>query len=336
VNVSVGDVSTERHGQSCTGVSEQEIVLHSIVRNRLAYQLPLSNPLKHTRASISSFSCESAHIDIPHLPLDLPPDSQKRLTLYYRPLCRESNAQSVLTLRSQELGSYKFLLKLSSTPVGIDKVLKFNSFLGGQDLQTFRFVHFASSSSGSSEDKAKETLYELSITRQDKGKDDCEHDFSVAQTQMKVQSNGEESVAVAVDVTYLPSNVGRVRNLLVVRSPDNNSTYQCALHGFCDPPKPKGPYQVSTSKASLQIAFQNPFRESCHFAFSTDRSCFALKKREEVIKSKAKVMIDVSFKPDSAAKDKDKDKDKKAIMGKLIIKSKQQHEWVYYIRGLIQ
>merc|ERR1719300_2294994 len=147
---------------------------------------------------------------------------------------------------------------------------------------------------------------------------------------MKVQSNGEESVAVAVDVTYLPSNVGRVRNLLVVRSPDNNSTYQCALHGFCDPPKPKGPYEISTTKPTLQIPFRNPYRESCQFAFHTDHNCFVLKKKEEVIKAKSNIMIDVQFKAEAVAAS-----GKKHIMGKLIIKSKQRHEWVYYIRGVI-
>merc|ERR1712130_543055 len=71
----------------------------------------------------------------------------------------ETKKESILTLHSDELGEYKYLLKLTSTPVGIDKILKFNSFLGGEDLQTFRFNHYINS-----KQSAKETKYDVIIT----------------------------------------------------------------------------------------------------------------------------------------------------------------------------
>merc|ERR1712083_360741 len=123
----------------------------------------------------------------------------------------------------------------------------------------------------------------------------------------------------------------------VISSASNNSTYQCALHGFCDPPKPKGPYEISTARPALQIPFSNPYRENGQFAFHTDHNCFVLKKKEEVVKAKSKIMIDVQFNPalDKKSAAEADQKKGKHIMGKLIIKSKQGHEWVYYIRGVI-
>merc|ERR1711933_337672 len=349
-NVKVSEVTIDLHPSYSSGYNDQIITMQSTVRNRLAYQLSINNPLIKTKATIKGFDCDSNHIYIPDLPFDLPSDSQKRLTIYYRPLCQENKKESILTLYSDELGQYKYLLKLTSTPVGIDKILKFNSFLGGEDLQTFRFNHYINS-----KNTAKETKYDVRITSDDNDSSAELFDFCVAKKELVVtqkdieqnelknanqksmvknsDSDSSESIAVSIDVTYTPSNIGNVRNLLIISSKTNNSTYQCALHGFCDPPKPKGPYQVSTTKPNLQIPFKNPYRESCQFAFNTDHNCFVLKKDKEVIKAKAKTMIDVQFLED---KSDAKNKDSKQIMGKLIIKSvTRKHEWVYYIRGLI-
>ena len=62
---------------------------------------------------------------------------------------------------------------------------------------------------------------------------------------------------VTFDVTFEPINLGPARGNLTLTSPIGGE-YSFPLEGFCDPPKPQGPF-VIRNKSNVSIPFKNVF-----------------------------------------------------------------------------
>ena len=154
-----------------------------------------------------------------------------------------------------------------------------------------------------------------------------------------------QGVAAAVEIRYEPSNVGDVRDVLVVSSPDGGD-YVCALYGHCDAPKPQGPLVIRTG-SSASVQFKNVLDTAETFNFSVDNQSFVLSKKTEKLARKAVLSLNIGYKPEdskeSKEKNKDKEKEKDAIavapaaaeIGKLLVTcpTNKYASWIYYLQG---
>merc|ERR1711988_1928039 len=128
-----------------------------------------------------------------------------------------------LSVASEQLGEFVYSLSLSATEAGTDTTMRFTTDLGSQAIQTYHFRSFAT--------EAADAEYECEI----KGSE-----FTVPTTvTAKVVAAGSDGADTAVDVCYEPSNMGGVRDTLVIKSKGKAGMFQVALIGKCDKPKTK-------------------------------------------------------------------------------------------------
>jgi len=287
----------------------QTLALNSNARARLAYQIPVNNPLDR-EATIDSFESDEPTLTIPSLPVTISPSMEGRVNLIYRPLTVTKNKEATLRLKSNALGDFLYKLDLTCKQAGVERTLRFNARLGDGDMQTFRFKSFCPSNA----------TYKCDI---DGTEFKCKDSVAVA------GASTEDGVEASVDVEYTPSGIGEIRNLLTVKSADGGE-YQCALFGVCKPPKPQGPFPVKAG-GSVSVPFKNSFSAACQFEYSVDSPDYQLPKATDSLSSGASTNIAVSFKPTSESK--------RPIMGKLLVSCPMPPNgvpvppWVFYLKG---
>jgi len=133
-------------------------------------------------------------------------------------------------------------------------------------------------------------------------------------------------VDVSLDICYEPSNLGAVRDTLILRSRGRAVLYQVALVGMCRKPKRKGPFEVKAGKLGTSIEFRNVLGEKAEYRFSINNPVFSLGSTSAKISSKSSNMIKIFYNP---PKSSDGD------VGNLVITGKNlKHPWIYYIKGI--
>jgi hydrocephalus-inducing protein len=337
VTVRMTNTSTNEKLFYTLGVTSTESVedssippLQTSVRQRVTYMIPIRNPLAEV-ATFNEFHCVDAGIRVA-LPVHIHPQEQGHLELQYCPLLvSESKEPEECTLQliSPQLGTFVYRLVLTAKPSSTDSDLVLRTFLGSETMGTFRFLSFA----------PKDTTYECAVESSEYNVD------SNLRVLAGANPPGGEGVPVSVEVRFEPSAVGDSRAMLRVTSPTGGE-YHCLLKGFCDPPKPQGPYIIPAG--GFNIRFRNVLDTVESFSLAVDNPVFILGMKEKVIRINPKSTIDIKlqYKPegDAKANPKGKQKEKEKVvekssepnsLGKLLVMCPALPgiTWVYYLSG---
>jgi hydrocephalus-inducing protein len=277
------------------------------VRQKVSSLVSIRNPLEFP-AEISRFECDSPDVFVA-LPITINADSEQSVEVLFRPLARIRKHPANLTLFSPELGDFRYTLELNSSSLPNERTLRFDTSLGGENVQTFRFASF--------EPGACE--FECKIGGAE---------FTVEQAKIKAQgcARGSDGEMLQVDVRYEPTNLGDVRDVLTITAVGKGSAeYRVPLYGHCEPPKPLGPILIK-SGANASIAFKNVFAQAEEFSFAVDNPNFSLAKKSEKIDAKKSTQLVVTFKAPAAGN--------QPQMAKLMVSCPNLPPWIYYLRGV--
>ncbi|KYF44518.1 putative hydrocephalus-inducing-like protein, partial [Toxoplasma gondii ARI] len=291
------------------------IALETTVRQLAKTKVLVENP--STRKAV--FQCQSNVADVcfSPSPLEVPPGATGALEVSLR--ANVSGAgEGTIVLTSDELGTYKYLLKYSVSAGEIEKHATFSAPLGKEVSETLRFLHFAK----------KPTTYLATIdfapdeTRgggRSKASGSVENFFlenkSVA-VSGDVENRGTE---FAVGVRFAPSKLAETKATLVLRSAEGFE-YKALLIGRAQPPQPQGPFRLGKGKC-INIDFRNPFETQTEFSLQVDRPCFSVEKKVVKLEARKSTTISVQVKPD--ARD----------AGRLIVTADGIPPWIFYLKA---
>jgi hydrocephalus-inducing protein len=209
----------------------------TVVRVMQEKALAILNPLDQP-AVFEEFVCDDPSVFIPGMPLTAAASSEAKLSVQYRPLVPCQRKKATLTLKSSLLGEFTFDLALTANVSGAPRVLRFSTNLGGDLVQTHRFLSFSSSP----------VDYECKVTGTD---------FTVETVKVSAPAcpPGGEGVECAVEVRFEPSKMGKCSDVLTISGGDAG-TYLLTLQGNCDAPKPQGPVIVKASGGAAAVRFK--------------------------------------------------------------------------------
>eukprot|EP00937_MAST-01D_sp_MAST-1D-sp2_P000047 g47.t1 len=226
----------------------------------------------------------------------------------YRPLVPEE-LEADLEIIIAELGAFRYKLKLSGTPAGLERVLDFKAPLGGTLQREFRFKSFSPNSA----------TFTCSVS-------DAAA-FSVPASVSAEASDGWNGTEVVLEVSYEPSALGDVTDVLTLKSADAGD-YSCKLFGHCTEPQPKGPFTVPKG-GSYDLKFKNVFTESKQFAFVSDNRQFTIGSSSASVGPRATQNISVKYQGTDLQPGDKKD-------GKVLVTCPSMPHipaWVFYLRG---
>ena len=89
-------------------------------------------------------------------------------------------------------------------------------------------------------------------------------------TKVDACENVWEGQNVRLQVSFEPSSIGEVRDVLKVQSKDFGE-YSCTLVGVCKPQLPQGPFELADG-GTKDIEFRNVFDSAMNFNFVCDDS----------------------------------------------------------------
>lgn len=297
------------------------------IMQKLVHNLVVNNPLE-TEAVINNFTCDEPTVFVP-TPITIPPKSSGTVPVHFRPLVAFESKKANLVLPTSTLGEFKYQLDLTCIAHVAEKSLHFNTNLGNEVKQTYRFVSYATAA----------TEYDCKVTG-------SQFMLDAPKVSAPAAAPGSDGVEVAVEIRYEPSACGAERAVFTASSTIGGS-YNCILFGTCEQPKPQGPIALGAGQTA-QVRFKNVLDSAENFNFSVDTPSFILAKKTEKLAAKGVVSLAVQYKPDDyAGGGKAKKDDKKApeenklqtvapvTMGKLLVScpSKPGLTWVYYLRG---
>ncbi|PFH36000.1 hypothetical protein BESB_056510 [Besnoitia besnoiti] len=291
------------------------ITLDSFVRQLARAKISIENPSTKKVA----FQCQSNIPDVffAPVPFEILPGATGELEVSLRPNL-PGTGEGTVALTSDELGTYKYLLKYTAAPVDIDKVATFNAPLGRDVTQTLRFLHFAK----------KAAVYHATLdTPPDDGKGLSRgkpnanlENFSLDTKSVSAAADLEnKGVEFPVTVRFTPSKLAETKATLVLRSPEGFE-YKALLVGRAQPPQPQGPFHQGKGKA-INIDFKNPFDAQTEFTFQVDHPCFAVEKKTARLDPKKSMTIAVAVKPDSHE------------AGRLIVTAEGTPPWIFYLKA---
>lgn len=258
------------------------IKIDAACRQKHTEHMIIANPL----ATAAKFTCSSTHPDIKFdpEPFEVGPESEGTLNMVFWPL-QEGAGEAQVTLTSAELGTYPYVIMYNARPAGVDKTIIFKVSLGGDSVETSRFLHYSS----------KPASYSASIVAAPGSKLYADS-FVVETKDVKATGAGPEGESVAADVRFIPSFLGECRAVLQLTSPDGGN-YSALLVGNGIPPQPQGPIVIGTGKSS-NVDFRNPFDVATEFSIQVDNPNFSVTSKSQKLDPKKSLQIAVSFKAD--------------------------------------
>lgn len=207
-------------------------------------------------------------------------------------------------IQSEELGNFHYVLDLNATPASPEPPLRFLAPLGGQDVQTFHFMHHL----------GEKMEYNCSL---ESGSNEC---FEVEATVVAAPSDQNKG-KVKVQVIFEPSALGDAfEDKLIVSSP-RAGEYICPLVGRSIFPPPQGPFIIKKGSPTL-VSFKNVFQKTVEFRFAVDNAAFSVPERD-TLSAKKTTSIQVSASGKETGKN----------TGKLTIQcTESPTSWVYYLQ----
>lgn len=281
----------------------QVVALESPVRQLAVASLPIYNPLEQA----ITLTVKCAHEDV-HVPATVHVDARAEIQVEVRFLpVLVLDREEPLTLECAELGVFRFLLHLSSSPAGLERPYLFRTSLGTVQTQVVRFTNFAH----------RATDYEVRFSS------DC---FTSVKPKIPapLPSNPLEGGEIEFDVSFEPGHIGEEQVEMTLLS-NLGGEYVFPLVGHCVPPQPQGPIDIRAG-GSAQIPFKNVFNSPLVFNFAIDNAAFTTPKPTENVAAKKPFNIVVSFKPTP---------DTRSDVAKLLVSVADDPaaQWVFYLRG---
>lgn len=289
----------------------QTIKFNTACRQLARHPISVANPLSTPVA----FKCESSHPDVRFHPHDfvVPPNNDATLEVQFRPVL-EGKGDATITLTSPELGAFPYTMSYTAQPAGLEKTMTFKAPLGGEVLESFKFLHYA----------RKPGKYTAKVENAPGHKGPIT-DFTVESKDIEAKTGaGDDGVEVNVTVQFQPSALQEIRALLVLSSPEGGE-YKVLLVGYTQPPQPQGPVVVQQGKGA-PIEFRNPFDVPTEFSFQVDNPSFSTASRSARIDPKKSTSIPVQFKPNEG----------KEQGGRLIVTAPQlSTPWIFFLKGTL-
>ena len=151
------------------------------IRQQLQHDIVIKNPLE-TEAVFESFKCDDRSVFV-KTPVTIPPKSSGSVPLLFRPLVAFEKKSVELVLPCATLGEFKYTVNLTCTPHVAERSLRFNTNLGNEVKQTYRFTSFATSA----------TDYECKL-------DGNQFELDTVKVSAPAAAPGSDGVEVSVDI----------------------------------------------------------------------------------------------------------------------------------------
>lgn len=136
-----------------------------------------------------------------------------------------------------------------------------------------------------------------------------------------------DGIEASLPVTFEPTEIGEVRDVVVVSSPDGGE-YQCDLIAKCQAPLPQGPFAFAQG-ASVDIPFRNCFSTPTNWSFNIDSTSFRITSSTASVAAKSQGTMSVLFDAPAGTP-------AGVITAKLFLRCESKPElppWVFYLRG---
>ena len=324
-NQATGEFMFYRFTATTTAAEVLEtITMDSPVRQTARYIITVENPLPPnvpvnmvTAGPTNDWwSCDSKFIKINEL-APLSGNSEGTFEVEYRPLLPLAHpSQHLISITTRELGVFKYNLMLTATPPTLRQSLRFSVPLGSMQAETFVFKAFNST----------KCEYNCSLKRTDV--------FAVQKSVVvEPVAGGWDGADIRVDISFEPTDMGEVRDVLTVTSPEGGE-YVCELIANCVAPLPQGPFNLISDGKELGIPFRNCFSAASTWTFSVDSTAFRLVAPSTTVQPKSQGTCGVVFDP----KEEHMGTAGGVVSAKLFIKCSAMPEvppWVFYLRGKI-
>ncbi|KAL8270019.1 hypothetical protein Esti_006052 [Eimeria stiedai] len=305
-------ILSEARVQFIEGENAETIHFEGIVRQIQRHRLEITN----TSSRPATFQCMSTHQDLSFnpQPFSVPPQSSGMLDLVMRPTL-PGRGESNVVLQSDELGTFKYLVKYDVRSPGIEKRVTLAAPLGKEVQQVVRFLHFG----------RKATSYQLSLAPSENS-DLLQKPVNLAEvfvfeskgTPASPDTDGQ-GVEICFPVKFVPSRLQEFKAILCARGTDGQE-FKALLVGRTLAPEAQGPLKVPRAKG-LSIDFKNPMDLATEFTAHVDQTAFVLDKKTFRLEGRKSATVTVSLKTDQR------------ILGRLLITTEGLPPWIIYLKA---
>ena len=233
----------------------------------------------------------------------------------YCPLVPTASVEKAsLSFEIEELGLYKYDLELTAMPPSAAHQLRFECPLGGKQTETFTFKAF--NKVGANFDNIVEKPQYFDVEKA---------------TKVDASEDAWEGQDVRLQVSFEPSTIGEVRDVLKVQSKDFGE-YSCTLVGVCKPQLPQGPFEMADS-GTKDIEFRNVFDSAMDFTFVTDDPRFTVNAGVVNIPARGSKGVQVKY---LKAEEEGGKRGEVKVSAKLSVRCEGREDvpaWIYYLTG---
>jgi hypothetical protein len=309
--------------------------------------LPIDIPIK--MGSIQKpnewWTCDSKYIRINEL-MNINGQREGTYEIEYRPLkLSPQPTEHLITIITQELGTFKYKIITKSSPSLLKQTLKFETSLGNVQTESFLFRVYNNNKTDYSCSVNKDTIFNVQKSLPLEGITDIHQ-----------QWDGNE---IRLPISFEPNEIGLFQDKLVIKSPEFGD-YECELIGNCLPPIPTGPYSLETGLPPIDILFRNVFTVNCNWSATIDHPAFKIvnpaTSNNFAVNAKTESKVTIAFDPKEehllarlngaggaggdivALASQLAASGNNVITAKLFISCLSKPEipsWVYYLRGKI-
>jgi hydrocephalus-inducing protein len=284
----------ELNAKTLMGEVLETFNIEAPIRQTARLILPIENPLPPDvpikMGSVQKpqewWTCDSKYIRINEL-LNISGQREGTYEIEYRPLkLSPQPTEHLITIITQELGTFKYKIITKSSPSLLKQSLKFETSLGNIQTEPFLFRAYNSA----------KTDYQCAVTKGDI--------FNVqkslpleAITDPRQQWEGNET---RLPIQFEPNEIGLFYDKLTIKSAEFGD-YECELIGNCLPPIPTGPYSMETGMPPIEIVFRNVFTTNCNWSATIDSTAFKIVNpataNNFTVNSKTESKVVIAFEP---------------------------------------
>ena len=303
---------------------QETICVESPVRQTARHIITVENPLPAdvdvamgSRAKPEEWwTCDSPYVKVNELS-PLSGNHEGSFEVEFRPLApTQQPTEHLLTIITQELGTFKYKLVAKATPPLLKQLLRFDAPLGSAQAESFLFHAY----------NTTKCDYACAVTKPN---------FFTVQSTLAVDAvpSGWDGDDIRLPVVFEPMQIGEITDTLTVSSKEGGE-YVCELVGNCTAPMPQGPFNLEQGGGAVEIPFRNCFAETATWAFNVDSAAFrvASPAGPTPLNAKTQSHCSVLFEP----KEEHAGAAGGVVNAKLFITCTTKPEippWIFYLRG---
>ncbi|CAM9160937.1 unnamed protein product, partial [Discosporangium mesarthrocarpum] len=316
---------------------QETIELEGSVRRVTRHLITVANPLQPTAAITFPEERESEgggggwwSSGSPHVRLtrvgEMTGNLEGVFALEYRPLLPTESGPEDTEIRIEinELGVYRYTLRLSANAPALSSTLRFESALGATQSEAFTMRVYNS----------------LEVAEFDCRLESGQSTHFRLPAKVQAPSCGNwEGQDVRVEVVFEPERPGEVEDTLIISSPVHGE-YRCSLKGVCSPTLPQGPFTIGPGE-QREIPFRNVFAVAMDFSFTADHPAFVVTSGDrQNVPAKTSKPVVIKYSPEvspSLQVAEEGTSDARNAAGKLIVQCLgivDLPPWVFYLQGV--